>query len=73
MILGRWQAQKTARLYLNESRAILAERKLGPLERRLAPFRTSFQNSDFRQFETLEPLQSNRPTSRKRGLGRSIR
>ena len=46
MILGRWQAQKTARLYLNESRAILAEMKLVPLEQRLAPFRTFFQNSD---------------------------
>ena len=67
MILGRWQAQKTAWLYLNESRAILAEMKLGPLEKTLAPDR--FQNSDPRDFETLEPLQSNRPSSSKRGLG----
>ena len=44
MVLGRWQAQKTARLYL--SRAILAEMKLDPMERFLAPFRTFFVNSD---------------------------
>ena len=69
MVLGRWQAQKTARLYLNESRAILAEMKLDPLERFLAPYRTFFKNSDPRTFETLEPLPSNRPASFKRGLG----
>ena len=68
MVLGRWQAQKTARLYLNESRAILAEMQLGPLEKILAPYRTFFQNSNPRSFETLEPLQSNRPSSVKRGL-----
>ena len=69
MILGWWQAQKTARLYLNESRAILAEMKLGPLEKTLAPCRIFFQNSIPRGFETLEPLQSNRPSLSKRGLG----
>ena len=47
MILGRWQAQKTARMYLNESRAILAEMKLGPF---IAPFRIFFQNSSPRTF-----------------------
>ena len=73
MVLGRWQAQKTARLYLNESRAILAEMKLDSLERFLAPFRTFFANSDPRKFQTLEPLQSNRPASLKRGLGGSGR
>ena len=71
MVLGRWQAQKTARMYLNESRAILTEMKLEPLERFLAPFRTFFLNCDLRKFETLEPLQSNRPASFKRGLGGS--
>ena len=69
MVLGRWQAQKTARMYLNESRAILTEMKLDPLERFLAPFRTFFHNSDPRNFETLEPLQGNRAASVKRGLG----
>ena len=69
MILGRWQAQKTARLYLNESRAILAEMQLGPLEKLLAPYRTFFIYSNPRSFETLEPLQGNRPPSVKRGLG----
>ena len=69
MIWGRWQAQKTARMYLNESRAILAEMKLGPLEKTIAPFRIFSQNSNPRTFETLEPLQSNRPSSVKRGLG----
>ena len=63
------KAQKTARLYLNESRAILAEMQLGPLEKTLAPYRIFFQNSNPRNFETLEPLQSNRPSSNKRGLG----
>ena len=69
MVLGRWQGQKTARLYLNESRAILAEMQLGPLEKTLAPYRIFFQNSNPRSFETLEPLPSNRPSSNKRGLG----
>ena len=76
MVLGRWQAQKTAlqaqktaRLYLNESRAILAEMRLGPLERQLAPFRTFFLNSKPQTFQTLEPLQDNRPACRKRGVG----
>ena len=68
MILGRWQAQKTARMYLNESRAILAELHLEPLEKTLAPFRCFFLNATPRNFETLEPLPSNRQSS-KRGLG----
>ena len=67
MILGRWQAQKTARMYLNESRAILAEMHLGPLEKTLAPYRCFFQNASPRNFQTLEPLPSNRQSS-KRGL-----
>ena len=68
MVLGRWQAQKTARMYLNESRAILAEMHLGPLEKTIAPYRQFFLNATPRDFETLEPLQSNRQSS-KRGLG----
>ena len=62
MVLGRWQAQKTARMYLNESRTILAEMRL------LHPTDAFFQNATPRNFETLEPLQSNRQSS-KRGLG----
>ena len=50
MILGRWQAQKTARMYLNESRAILAEMKLGPLEKTIAPYRAFFLNSNPQNF-----------------------
>ena len=68
MILGRWQAQKTARMYLNESRAILAEMRLGTLEKTIAPYRQFFLNATPSDFETLEPLQSNRQSS-KRGLG----
>ena len=54
---------------MNESRAILAEMQLGSLEKTLAPYRIFFQNSNPRNFETLEPLQSNRPSSNKPGLG----
>ena len=69
MLLGRWQAQKTARLYLNESRAVLAEMQLGPLERHIAPYRTFFTNSEPRSFTTLEPQQSRRPTTSSSRLG----
>ena len=69
MLLGRWQAQKTARLYLNESRAVLTEMQLGPFEQFLAPYRKFFQNSTPKSFRTLEPLRSSRPPDEKRRLG----
>ena len=53
MILGRW--------HLNESRAILAEMKLGPLERSLAPFNTSFRNSDPDTLKHLNCKTTGRP------------
>ena len=37
-------------------------------EKTIAPYRIFFQNSNTRDFETLEPLPSNRPSS-KRGRG----
>ena len=69
MLLGRWQAQKTARLYLNESRAVLTEMQLGPFEHFLAPDSKFFRNSTPKSFETLEPLQSSRPPAGTRRLG----
>ena len=69
MLLGRWQAQKTARLYLNESRAVLTEMQLGPFQHFLTPYRTFFANSTPKSFKTLEPLQSSRPSAGTRRLG----
>ena len=69
MLLGRWQAQKTARLYLNESRAVLTEMQLGPFQQFLTPYQTFFRNSTPKSFKTLEPLPSSRPPAGTRRLG----
>ena len=56
LLQGRWQAPKTARIYLNEGLAILAEMKLPSSRPSLLPFLHVFsQQSRLTSFTTLEP------------------
>ena len=72
LIQGRWQAAKTARLYINEGLAILAELQLTPKDPRLKPFISMFRSHLLTPtFATLEPPPK---VGRKggRGKGRSL-
>lgn len=56
LVQGRWQAAKTARIYLNDGLAVLAELQLPASRPSLAPFLKIFQNQRSRpSFSTLEP------------------
>jgi len=56
LIQGRWQAAKTARMYINEGLAILAELKLTPQDPRIKSFISMHRNHLFSPtFATLEP------------------
>ena len=55
MVMGRWQAARTARLYLNEGLATLAEMKINPQKIRLSPFYSTFHKSTPSMYQTLEP------------------
>ena len=68
MVMGRWQAARTARLYLNESLATLAEMHFQPHRQRLSPFFLTFKRSDPSSYQTLEP-----PKSRAGGLGKMVK
>ena len=56
LIQGRWQAAKTARLYLNGGLAVLAELSLPQTDSRLVSYLSVFHKSLFSgSFATLEP------------------
>ena len=56
LLQGRWQAPKTARTYINEGLAVLAELQLPPHHPSLAPFLRVFHRFvSSPNFETLEP------------------
>lgn len=55
LLQGRWQAAKTARVYLNEGLAALAEMKIPTNHRSLTPFLHVFQAQNKPRFTTLEP------------------
>ena len=56
LIQGRWSAPKTAKIYLNEGLAVLAELKLAPSHPSLVPFLKVFsQTRNHFTFSTLEP------------------
>ena len=56
LVQGRWQAAKTARLYINEGLAILAEPKLAPSDSRLKSFISLFRAQLISPtFATIEP------------------
>ena len=61
MVQGRWQAQKTARIYVNEGLALLAEMSIPLTSPKLTPFLAVFKESRSRMhFTTLEPLPKGR-------------
>ena len=66
LLQGRWTAAKTARVYLNEGLAVLAEIRVPPSDPRIASFLSIFE-SKLRSpsFATLEP-----PVGRTGGRGR---
>ena len=56
LIQGRWQAVKTARIYLNEGLALLAELKIPTTDPHIAPFLRLFSAKvSTGSFATLEP------------------
>ena len=56
LLQGRWQAAKTARIYINEGLSILAEMSLPPSHPSLRPFLSVFHSaSTHLTFATLEP------------------
>ena len=56
LIQGRWQTQKTARLYLNEGLAMLATMKIPRGDPRISPFINVFQQTLLHlNFKTLDP------------------
>ena len=59
MVAGRWQAAKTARIYLNESMAVLADMRLP--QKSLLPFVRVFHN------QASPPHLSSRARRKKRG------
>ena len=71
LIQGRWQAQKTARIYLNEGLAVLAAMKLPPTHPDIHPYLGVFQQTVLKpDFRTLEPPAK---AGRKGGIGRKGR
>lgn len=56
LVQGRWQAQKTARIYINEGLAVLASMQIRPNDRNLVPFVNMFHHESRNpRFATLEP------------------
>ena len=67
LVQGRWQAAKTARIYINEGMSVLAEMHLPRNDTRIKPFLHVFEiQSRNPSFTALEPLLDNR---RSGGLG----
>ena len=56
LVQGRWHTQKSARLYINEGLAVLAQMHLSPQDPRLRPYLLVYRNFLLRPtFPTLEP------------------
>lgn len=68
MVMGRWQAARTARLYLNESMATLAEMFYQPHKVRLSPFHLTFKRSEPHSYQNLEP-----PVGSSGGRGKRVK
>ena len=61
LVQGRWQAAKTARLYINEGLSVLAELSIPPIDPRIFTFLSFFhKNQGLSRFTTLEPLPKGR-------------
>ena len=69
LVAGRWKAAATARIYLNEGMALLAELKIPPSH--LHPFRAIFQKATPAQWQKLEQtLKTKGPKGRSGGRGK---
>lgn len=69
LLQGRWQAPKTARIYINEGLAVLAEMSLPPHDTRIKPFLNQFRTRFHQKtFATLEP-----PVGRTGGRGKGAK
>ena len=68
MIMGRWQAARTARIYLNEGLATLADMHFRPQSSLLSPFHRTLHRSDPSHYQTLEP-----PKGRAGGRGKKVK
>eukprot|EP00438_Fugacium_kawagutii_P010420 Skav220420 [mRNA] locus=scaffold639:671867:673685:+ [translate_table: standard] len=65
LVQGRWHTQKSARLYINEGMAVLAQMQLPPADKRLKPFLTVFRSFiQNPRLATLEPPTSGRSGGR---------
>ena len=63
LVLGRWQAASTARIYINEGVAVLAE-----LQHRFSPFARNLRSQYTRSLtQALPALKRTKPTSQVRG------
>ena len=72
LVQGRWQAARTARIYLNEGLAVLAELQLKPSDPRLKPFLTQFRTHLHNpKFATLSPPV--KTTGRSGGRGKGVK
>ena len=69
LIQGRWQAPKTARIYLNEGLAVLAELQLPRTLPSLSPFLLIFHRYQTTHLPTLEPPCKKHGRSGGRGKG----
>ena len=68
LVQGRWQTPKTARIYLNEGLAVLAELKIPVSDPKIAPFLAVFNTHKAKpSFSNLEPLPKGRSSG---GRGR---
>ena len=72
LLQGRWQAAKTARIYLNEGLSVLAQLQIGPKDKRLVSY-LSVYTSHLKNptFATLEPpAKAGRTGGRGKGKGK---
>ena len=69
LLQGRWQAPRTARIYLNEGLAVLAEMQLPRTLPSLSPFLFIFHRYHTTHLLTLEPPRKSRGRTGGRGKG----
>ena len=73
LIDGRWSAVRTARIYLNEGLAVLAELRILPSNKHISPFLRLFETKvQVASFATLEP-PPRQPVGRTGGRGKRLK
>ena len=75
LVQGRWQTQRSARIYINEGLAILASLQIPVQDPRIKPFLQIYQRTILKpSFQTLEPPpKGGRSGGRGRGMTKSSR